>query len=156
MKFHKQLLRNMVAEWTSEYIQYKQLKDQIKKIQAKALSLASAFANIRGTIVVSWNSLLTNIPEITDTDLEPKIELPKLKDNAEFWRMLDEQLASVNAFYQKQEEQMAAQFQTLTIHALKLVSEYSERFDTPIFNFVFVYRACSKSTTQMTKHSRVV
>lgn len=62
------------------------------------------------------------VAEITDTDLELKIELPKLKDNAEFWRMLEEQLASVNAFYQKQEDQMAAQFQTLTIQALKLVS----------------------------------
>lgn len=38
----------MVAEWSTQYVDYKKLKDQIKKIKTKALALADAFNNIKG------------------------------------------------------------------------------------------------------------
>jgi SPX domain protein involved in polyphosphate accumulation len=48
MKFYKQLLRNMVSEWSTQYVDYKALKEQIKRTKQKALQLADAFYSIRG------------------------------------------------------------------------------------------------------------
>eukprot|EP01119_Soliformovum_irregulare_P018766 TRINITY_DN5813_c0_g1_i1.p1 TRINITY_DN5813_c0_g1~~TRINITY_DN5813_c0_g1_i1.p1 ORF type:complete len:451 (+),score=109.52 TRINITY_DN5813_c0_g1_i1:63-1415(+) len=112
MKFHKQLLQNMVSEWTSKYVDYKGLKGQIKSMTKKALLLAESYRNIN---------------EISENNLEAVIDLHKLKEYPIFWKMIQDQVTMVNDFYLMQEEATLRQFHSLTRQAVKM--GFLDQFD---------------------------
>lgn len=52
MKFERQFFFNVIPEWRSKYVDYKDLVTQIRLIQKAALSLASAYNNIKGNYTI--------------------------------------------------------------------------------------------------------
>lgn len=86
----------MVQEWTDYYVDYSELKAQIKKIKERSLRLAQAFSDIQGN-----NEKFLISSEITnEIVMHSEIDLTKLGVNSEFWEMIDMYIDKVESFYE--------------------------------------------------------
>jgi SPX domain protein involved in polyphosphate accumulation len=121
MKFARKFAMEMVPEWKAKYMNYKDLKKQIKTVKDHAVALAKAYSEIAGESCKfhQYNSLV-----ITGEKVDMKVELKNLKDVQVFYEMLDANITLVKDFYQQQLEFMKQQFEALTSEAIALVQAF--------------------------------
>ena len=101
MRFSTRLQKELVSEWIDFYFHYDMLKKQIKKIKARVISLALHLE-------------MTGIqrPDLVDPETG-QVQIEKLPEEKEFWKMVDHEVEEVNGFYKKQILGLEVQFLAL-------------------------------------------
>jgi len=105
MRFRQEFYGAVIREWSSFYIDYDNLRDQIKRIQSSAIDLAQAYSKIQ---------------DITGKNVRTVINVEELKESEAFWKSLDENVQKVENNYSELMVQFVDQFKVLTLQAIKL------------------------------------
>eukprot|EP01117_Protostelium_nocturnum_P002326 TRINITY_DN1298_c0_g2_i3.p2 TRINITY_DN1298_c0_g2~~TRINITY_DN1298_c0_g2_i3.p2 ORF type:complete len:850 (-),score=195.94 TRINITY_DN1298_c0_g2_i3:4428-6977(-) len=123
MKFGETLLSVTVPEWKGRYIDYKQLKKQIKRIRMGVLSQAQQIVDQKEKEKVEDEK---REKEGKEEIVRKSIHLGRLETEEVFFQKVEENLAKVENFYELKQQEMTKTFYGLILQAIRLhlIDEY--------------------------------
>ncbi|XP_057853630.1 phosphate transporter PHO1-3-like [Cryptomeria japonica] len=126
MKFQKQLEAQLVAEWRNAYVNYKQLKKDIRQIREQIASKKHHFVTNRVAPehIIHQHKIQSNIGSGKEIVYETELiygQSPWAEHDRVFFSRLDSQLNMVNKFYRAKEKEYLVRGKQLQVQLETLI-----------------------------------